>query len=68
MEEPLSHPHPIIRALMRGGLFSDARAVFVVCYLIRRPDAGGFTLPRDMEAFADVWQREQGHKPPESEE
>ncbi len=67
-DEPPPHPHPIIRALMRGGLFSDPRAVFVVCYLMQRPDAGDFTLPRDMEPFAAAWKREQDDEPSDCEE
>lgn len=53
------HPSKIIRALVRPRVIvSDARHVFLVVYLSKRPEAAGIPLPQRSSSFATHWKKE----------
>lgn len=57
------HPSPVIRALTRGHdiFFSEAATVFLVIYLLKRPETKGLDLSPEAESFAKALEREQKH-------
>lgn len=55
------HASRLIRVLVRGGEFSffeDAQDVFLVGYLMERPEAAGIELPPRARNFAEALERE----------
>lgn len=69
LEEPATHPSKIIRALTRSGyVFDNAHDVFMVCYLLKRPEASGLQAGKRGEGFAEALDREEsdeGERNPE---
>jgi hypothetical protein len=57
------HPSPIIRTLIRGSrhgmVLSNLHDIFLVIYLMARPEASQLTLPRSAQSFVTALQREQ---------
>lgn len=53
------HKSPIVRSLLRGGMFSDLSDVFLTVYLLKQPFTKDPVLPRRTESFADSYEREQ---------
>ena len=54
------HPSAIIRALTRGGhIFDNPQDVFLVIYIMQRPEANELKLPQRAEFFADSLRREE---------
>jgi hypothetical protein len=55
----VQHKSALIRALSRSiRLFEDPQSVFIVCYLLKRPEATTLEMPRHAEGFADSLNRE----------
>lgn len=53
------HTSPIVRALLRGGMFSDPSDAFLTVYLLKQPFTKDPVLPRRTESFVDSYEREQ---------
>jgi hypothetical protein len=54
----IQHTSEIIRAMSRWHVARNAMDVFLVTYLMKRPEFTGLTLPRRSEFFADSLRRE----------
>ena len=53
------HKSPIVRALLRGSMFSDLSDVFLTVYLLKQPFTKDPVLPRRTESFVNSYEREQ---------
>jgi hypothetical protein len=53
------HKSPIVRTVLRDGMFSDMSDVFLTVYLLQQPFTKDPVLPRRTESFVHSYKREQ---------